>query len=300
MRISYIVKLLKPLEGFNIYFMEKKKIGFIGQGYIGKNYADDFEERGFPVVRYALEEPYNGNGKGIKDCEIVFIAVPTPTKPDGFDPSIVKKVIKLIGKGNTAVIKSTLLPGTTEEIQKENPEIFVMHSPEFLTEANAQKDAQNPERNIIGIPEENEEYQKKGREVLEVLPQSPFELICSAREAELIKYGGNCFLYTKVVFMNLFYDLVRENRGDWETVKKALSADKRIGASHMDPVHESGRGAGGNCFIKDFAAFREAYEQIVGDEPGVEAIRSLEKKNCDLLKKSKKSLDLLKGVYGED
>ena len=72
----------------------KGKIGFVGQGYIGKNYADDFENRGFEVIRYALEKPYTKNKDRIKDCDIVFIAVPTPTTPRGFDYSIVRSVIK--------------------------------------------------------------------------------------------------------------------------------------------------------------------------------------------------------------
>ena len=55
--------------------MKKEKIGFIGQGYIGKNYADDFENRGFNVIRYALEEPHYKNDEHIEDCGIVFIAV---------------------------------------------------------------------------------------------------------------------------------------------------------------------------------------------------------------------------------
>ena len=68
--------------------MSKIKIGFIGQGYVGKNYADDFERRGYKVVRYALEEPYRKNKEQIRDCDLVFIAVPTPTTPKGFDESI--------------------------------------------------------------------------------------------------------------------------------------------------------------------------------------------------------------------
>ncbi|TSD00351.1 MAG: UDP-glucose/GDP-mannose dehydrogenase dimerization [Parcubacteria group bacterium Greene1014_15] len=117
--------------------MTHKKIGFIGQGWIGKNYANDFEQRGFSVVRYAKEPEYAGTRKDIATCDIVFIAVPTPTTEAGFDDSIVRAVLPLIGKGKTAVIKSTILPGTTESIQKQFPDVFVFHSPEFLTEATA-------------------------------------------------------------------------------------------------------------------------------------------------------------------
>src|SRR3989344_1010302 len=133
-----------------------KKVGFIGQGWGGKSYADDFENRGFDVVRYSMEKPYAANKNKIKDCDIVFVAVPTPTTSAGFDDSIVRSVIKLVGKNKIAVIKSTVLPGTTDSVQKENPEILVMHSPEFLDEVSAAHDAAHPKRNIIGIPKESE------------------------------------------------------------------------------------------------------------------------------------------------
>lgn len=274
-------------------------LGFIGQGWIGKNYSDDFERRGFEIVRYSLEEPYNKNKAKIKSCDLVFVAVPTPTTQDGFDLSIVKNVIKNINKGATVVIKSTLLPGSTEELQRENPDLFIFHSPEFLTEANAAYDAANPQRNIIGMPINNKEYRTKAKEIIKVLPKAPYELICFSREAELVKYAGNCFLYAKVMFINLLYDLSQKLDCDWQNIRNAMVADKRIGLSHMDPLHKTGRGAGGHCFIKDFAAFREIYQKLVKDELGVDILKAMENKNVSLLLNSKKDLDLLLGVYGD-
>ena len=304
--------------------MSKKSIGFIGQGWIGKHYADDFESRGYQTVRYALEEPYIKNGDKIKECDIAFIAVPTPSTQKGFDDSILRAAIKSVGKGKIAVIKSTIMPGVTESIQKENPEIFVMHSPEFLTESTAAYDAANPMRNIIGVAVDNDEYKEKAKAVMDVLPDAVYELICNAREAELIKYGGNNWFYFKVIFINMLYDLARKHGANWETIRDAMVADPRIGSSHlnpvhksgtkggdaratlkfnelhMEPIHKSGRGAGGHCFIKDFAAFHEMYEKEVGDEFGVKLLEAMRDKNIDLLVKSKKDLDLLNGVYGED
>jgi len=275
------------------------KVGFIGQGWIGKHYADDFENRGFNVVRYALEEPYVHNKEQIKDCDIVFVAVPTPSTPDGFDVSILKSAIKNVGLGKIVVIKSTLVPGMTEEIQRENPNIFVVHSPEFLREANAAYGAANPDRNIIGIPVKDGEFREKGEFVLSVLPKAKFNTICGSREAELIKYGGNVHLYIKVVYMNMLHDLAKSHKLDWRLIKEAMGADKRIGKSHMDPVHQSGRGAGGHCFIKDFAAFRDEYQKYVGDVEGLDLLDSLREKNNKLLLDSEKDLDLLEGVYGD-
>jgi len=277
-----------------------KKIGFIGQGWIGKNYADNFEERGYDVTRYSLEEPYVKNKEKIKECDIVFIAVPTPSTPQGFDDGILRKAIKSVGEGKIAIIKSTIVLGTTESIQAENPGIYVMHSPEFLTESTAAFDAGNPMRNIIGLPKDSEDYKTKAKEVLEVLPYAPYKIICSSKEAELIKYGGNCWFYFKVIYINLLYDLAKKSGCGWEAIQETMTADPRIGQSHLNPVHQGGRGAGGHCFIKDFAAFSEMYKKYMGEDAlGLEVLKSLENKNIDLLVSTGKSLDLLEGVYGE-
>lgn len=303
--------------------MKDELIGFIGQGWIGKHYADDFENRGYKVVRYALEEPYLQNGEKIKQCDIVFIAVPTPSSPEGFDDSIIRQAVKKAGKGKTVVIKSTILPGTTESIQEDNPDIFVFHSPEFLTEATAAYEAANPVRNIIGAPKDNDDYQARAETVMGVLPPAGYCLICKSREAELIKYGGNNWFYFKVIFTNLLYDMAMEHGADWKVIRDSLVADPRIGSSHLnpvhnsgekdnngrrnlefnelhvEPVHKSGRGAGGHCFIKDFAAFSEEYKRVVGDEAGVKLLEAMRDKNIDLLLSSEKDLDLLAGVYGK-
>lgn len=301
-------------------FNMKKLIGFIGQGWIGKNYADDFENRGYSVVRYTRDPKYIANKDRLKECDIVFVAVPTPTRNEKFDDSVVRSVMKLVGKGKTAVIKSTILPGTTISIQKENPNIYVFHSPEFLTEATAAFNAAHPDRNIVGVPYGTEKEKRLAKEVLSVLPEAPYETVCSSYEAEFVKYGGNCWFYTKVIFVNLLYDLTKKMGCDWDIIKKAMAADPRIGSTHLnaihsttderlkslrfgdyhlDPIHKSGRGAGGHCFIKDFAAFSEMYEKEIGDERGMKVLQSLRDKNIELLLGSNKDLDLLQEVYGK-
>ena len=97
---------------------KKLLIGFIGQGFVGKNLADNFEERGYKIIRFSLDQEYKDNKDLISKCDIVFIAVPTPSTPKGFDYSIIMKVLPIVGKGKIAVIKSTILPGTTKKIQK--------------------------------------------------------------------------------------------------------------------------------------------------------------------------------------
>ncbi|OGZ05807.1 MAG: hypothetical protein A2845_03315 [Candidatus Lloydbacteria bacterium RIFCSPHIGHO2_01_FULL_49_22] len=287
-----------------------KTIGFIGQGWIGKNLADHFERRGFDVLRYAKEPEFEMNKEAIADCDIVFIAVPTPSTPEGFDDRILRAVLPLVGKGKTAVIKSTILPGTTDEFAALYPDRFVMHSPEFLRETSVRNDIDFPDRNIVGIPSryfDDEIWQTKARDVMEVLPDAPYKAICKAPEAELTKYGGNNFLFVKVVFMNLMYDIATTHGARFDVIAENMKADPRIGASHMQPVHQydhmggiEGRGAGGHCFIKDFAAFRQMFEQRLGDDQeAVTLLRAFEAKNNKMLRDSGKDLDLLEGVYGK-
>lgn len=283
--------------------MHNPHIGFIGQGWIGKSYADDFEARGYTTVRFALEEPYIQNKEAIASCDIVFIAVPTPTTTAGFDDSIVRAVLPLIGEGKIAVIKSTLAPGTTEVLQVAFPGIVVLHSPEFLREKTAAEDAAHPVRNLIGIPNDTPAYQVAAKAVLAVLPPAPYARVMSARSAELTKYAGNVFLSLKVVYANMLYDLAGALNIQYEELEEALAADPRIGPSHLSPVSASGhtekvgRGAGGHCFIKDLEAFRRLYESAK-DPAGSVVLDAVVKKNNTLLTASGKDLDLLEGVYG--
>ena len=170
------------------------KIGFIGQGWIGKNLADHFESRGFETVRFAKEEPYNKNEAALQKADIVFVAVPTPTTPSGFDDSILRNVLRYAQKGQSIVIKSTVLPGTTDTLAKEYPDLYIFHSPEFLREASVRVDIDAPARNIVGIPSpyvNDSAWRARAEEVMSVLPFAPYNMICTAPEAELTKYGGN-------------------------------------------------------------------------------------------------------------
>jgi nucleotide sugar dehydrogenase len=275
------------------------KIGFIGQGWIGKNYADDFEARGFEVVRYALEPEYLGNLPAIAECSIVLVAVPTPTTRAGFDLSAVRSALASVKGDSTVVIKSTMLPGSTELLQSEFPWLYVFHSPEFLTEATAAYDAAHPRRNIIGTPRPQDlEFAIRAHEIQSVLPFAPFNSVIPAAAAELIKYAGNCFLYTKVIFTNILFDLAASLGVEWSQIADALGADPRIGSTHLEPNHASGRGAGGHCFIKDFAAFRRFYFDHVPDDcDGQDVLEAIECKNVGLLTDSNKDLELLKAVY---
>jgi UDP-glucose 6-dehydrogenase len=297
--------------------IDKKAIGFIGQGFIGKAYADDFESRGYLVVRYSLESEYVGNKEKIAECDVVFVAVNAGTIPAGtlrddgrpavkYDDSHVRSTPALTRPGAVVVIKSTLPPGMTRSIQEQYPDRIILHSPEFLLETTAAKDASSPERNIIGMPVDDEAYRRAAEQVLSLLPKAPYELITSAENAELIKYGNNSFLFTKILFANIFYQLAEKHGADWEVIREAIGRDPRIGPSHMDLHLKEDpegvmrrRGAGRSCFIKDWAELSELYaNSFPEDTHGIQALRGFEYKNAELLREFDRYVDLLEGVYG--
>ncbi len=276
------------------------RIGFIGQGFVGKNIANDFETRGYQVVRYALESEYVGNRELIRSCDVTFIAVPTPTTPRGFDYSIVESSLSLIGTGKVAVIKSTVLPGTTKKIQDRFPDIVVLFSPEFLCESTAVRDASHPMFNVIGVPSDSSGHRTVADMVMRMLPQSEHSHIIPSDAAELFKYAHNIHGYMRVVFANLLYDLGESLDVAWPHMEQLMNINPMMSPYYNSPVHKSGRGAGGNCFVKDMAAFVLLYQKTLPhDIMGNAVLRALEEKNLELLKQSNKSQDLVRGVYGD-
>lgn len=285
--------------------MKKPLIGFIGQGWIGKNYADDFEKRGYKTVRYALEDPYRKNKEKIKECPIVFIAVPTPTTPKGFDSSIVQNAISNVSFGATVVIKSTLVPGTTLSLQKKFPKLFIMHSPEFLSRGTAVYDAAHPFINIVGIPKNSPTYKARARSVIAVLPKALGKTV-SSETAELFKYVHNTSLFARSIYMNILFDLAQKLGVKWSDIKELIVNDPMIAFQdpvvakwHIEPNSTYGRGVGGDCHIKDFETLSRLYKELVGDPVGTKMIEAMKEKNVSLLLESKKDLGLLEGVYGK-
>jgi len=277
--------------------MSKVKVGFIGQGFVGKSCADGFERRGYLVVRYALEPQYRKAKAQIAKCDVVFIAVPTPTTANGFDDTAIRSVLPLVGKRKIAVIKSTILPGTTEKFQKAFPNIIVFNSPEFLSEVTASRDTTHPFVNIVGISKETSEQKAAAELVHSILPRAPKHFTVKSVEAEIIKYAHNGSGYTQIIFFNLIFDLSQKMGANWQAIEEVIKVDPFVPTRYASPVHKNGRGAGGHCFIKDFAALREIYEKVVTDFSGVSVLKSMEKKNIKLLRASGKDVEILESVY---
>ncbi len=194
-----------------------------------------------------------GSPQEINQAEIVFICVPTPYLKDGkgFDLSYVEDALNMLESEKVVVIKSTVLPGTTEMLQQKYPQHKVLMNPEFLTEETADQDMAYPDRQIVGYTAQS---QTVAGDIIQLLPLAPFERILPATEAELVKYFGNTWFSVKVSFANQMYDLCQALGVDYDRMVEAAAADKRIGRTHLNVFHKGYRGYGGKCLVKDIRA----------------------------------------------
>ncbi len=272
------------------------KIGFIWQWFIGWNMANDFEQRGFEVIRYDLEK-YKDNQELIKEADIVFVAVPTPSIKRKFCDTILAEALKNTVAGQKIVIKSTVIPWTTNKFQKQYPDRYFFHSAEFLTEKNAIQDTKTPSRNIVGFTDESVKFRE---DIMKVLPKSN-EIYCKAIESELWKYFSNFLLTGKVIMANLLYDICERDWISYDVLKSIAWLDPRIWPSHLDINMDWGRWAGGHCFVKDLSALHEYYNQSnIIDIYWHTLLEAMEVYNYKTLKKTWKSLPIINQVYWND
>jgi len=229
------------------------KVGIVGTGMVGgamQHYLEKKEE----IELFLYDKGKNiGSPEEVNKAEIVFVCVPTPyLKGDkGFDLSYVEETFNMLQGEKVVVIKSTIMPGTTEMLQKKYPQHKILMNPEFLTEETADQDMSYPDRQIVGYTEES---QTVAGDVIQLLPLAPFERILPATEAEVVKYFGNTWFSIKVSFANQMYDLCQVLGVDYDRMVEAAAADKRIGRTHLNIFHKGYRGYGGKCLVKDIRA----------------------------------------------
>lgn len=284
------------------------KIGFIGLGFVGGSLSNNLEKRGFKnLVKYSTDPQFAANKEKIKDCAFTFIAVPTPTVNGKIKTDILEEVLGLIGRGNAAIVRSTVTADELYRLQAKFDEINILHSPEFLDEATAQADTDNPQKTIVGIANEQDEISRQlAQVVLEILPKAPYSDIMAFRDSAAIKYIHNAFFVVKNVFFNMAFDMVARNGGNWPQVIDAILTDKRITPVHTNIYHKTGRGAGGHCLIKDFPIFKEMvgktnkWDMTERTERDYDILSLIEKQNLDTLRMSGKDENIVAECYNED
>jgi len=242
--------------------LKEFKVGIIGIGMVGGAVEKYFREKGTELFLYDKGKNI-GSIDEVNKADVIFICVPTPfTEEKGFDLSFVEDACNHISGEKIVVIKSTVVPGTTEKLQQKYPQHKLLFNPEFLTETTADQDMQYPDRQIIGYTKES--YSVAG-DILYILPLASFEKIMTSTEAEMVKYFGNTWFSVKVVFANQMYDLCQKLGINYDKIMESASADKRIGKTHLDIFHKGYRGYGGKCLPKDIRALIQ-----FADEQGVD------------------------------
>lgn len=268
-----------------------KRIAVVGTGYVGLVTGTCFAETGNQVICVDIDESKvnrmrNGEvpiyephldvlfernikanrlsfttnlAEGIKDAEIIFLALPTPPGEDGSaDLSYILGVADELGKIITdykvIVDKSTVPVGTAEKVHAalaKNAvcDFDVVSNPEFLREGFAVDDFLKPDRVVVGTSSE------RAQKVMDQL-YKPFVrqgnpiIFMDEKSAELTKYAANSFLATKITFMNEVANFCELVGADVDKVRIGIGSDERIGKRFLFP----GIGYGGSCFPKDVQA----------------------------------------------
>lgn len=308
------------------------RIAVVGTGYVGlvsgtcfaetgnhvycvdidENKVDRLKKGEVPIYEPGLEILFERNvsqrrlefttdlAEGIKDAEIIFLALPTPPGADGSaDLSFVLKVAddlsKIITSYKVIVDKSTVPVGTAEKVHAVlannlDEKLFdVVSNPEFLREGVAVDDFMKPDRVVIGTSSE------KAREVMRRLYE-PFVrqgnpiYFMDERSAEMTKYAANSYLATRISFMNEIANLCEKVGANVDMVRMGMGSDSRIGKRFLFP----GVGYGGSCFPKDVQALAKTADEHAYDFAILNSVMEVNSRQKKVL--SQKIID----YYGGD
>jgi UDPglucose 6-dehydrogenase len=312
------------------------KIAVIGTGYVGLVTGTCFAETGndvccvdidnnkvqklsngqITIYEPGLEKLFLRNLKeerlkfttsledGIRDAQIIFLALPTPPGEDGsadlkYILGVSDHLGKILKEYKVIVDKSTVPVGTAEKVRAAiakncKVEFDVVSNPEFLREGVAVDDFMKPDRVVIGVSSD------RARKIMNDL-YSPFVrqgnpiIFMDERSAELTKYAANSFLATKITFMNEVALLCERLGADVDMVRRGIGSDERIGKRFLFP----GIGYGGSCFPKDVQALVKSSQEVSYDFKILNAVMDVnERQKLHLMPKIKKYFkDNLKGKH---
>lgn len=277
------------------------KLAMIGTGYVGLTTGTCFAEVGhkvvcvdnnekkvkslrlgkMPIYEPDLEEMIVSNvsagrlefttdlAAAVRECDVIFIAVPTPPHEDGsVDLSYIEGVSREIADaltpelGYRVVVDKSTVPVSTgtkvyqviERYSHQGVDVEVVSNPEFLREGSAVNDLMNPDRIVIGSDSQRamdlmkRVYQPFNAPIVEV----------DLASAELIKHAANSFLALKISYINAVSAVCEKAGADVELVAKGIGMDKRISRHFLN----AGLGYGGSCFPKDVKGFINVAEQL--------------------------------------
>jgi UDPglucose 6-dehydrogenase len=313
------------------------KIAVVGTGYVGLVSGTCFAETGnqvtcididqrkieklnsgvITIYEPGLERLFERNLKegrlhfttslsdGIRDAEIIFLALPTPPGEDGsadlkYVLGVARDLGQLLVPGQFTVVvdKSTVPVGTADKVAKaietqsegklkDGIDFDVVSNPEFLREGVAVEDFMKPDRVVIGATTDKAR-QLMGQLYAPYVRQGNPIIYMDKRSAELTKYAANSFLATKITFMNEVARICELLGADVDMVRKGMGSDDRIGKRFLFP----GIGYGGSCFPKDVQALAKSAEEANYDFRILEAVMNVnEEQKVYLIPRIKKFFD---------
>ncbi|MAH44359.1 hypothetical protein CMI37_00925 [Candidatus Pacearchaeota archaeon] len=244
-----------------------KKVGIIGNGFVGSAIAAGFALHA-EIMIYDKDPKRSLDplDELVNNCEFIFVGVPTPMESttDGtISLDILDSVMEEISTlnkrtDNIFILKSTIVPGTTQSYIERYPHLNIVFNPEFLTERAARLEFINASRIVIGgdpaLVARVEGLYRTRFPITQIIKTD-------TKSAEFIKYMCNCFFGAKVSFMNEMRQMSYRDALNWEDIMAGFLSDGRIGNSHVDvPGHDGSFGFGGKCFPKDMNAFIKYFE----------------------------------------
>ena len=230
--------------------------------------------------------------KSVKDSDIIFICVGTPTKKGGSSAdlsqiyNVAKEIRTSINKFKIIVTKSTVPVTTGDEIEKiiskrnSKKRFSVVSNPEFLREGEAIRDFTYPDRIVVGSNEQ------KSNRILKnlynpLISKGAQYLNTSRRAAELIKYASNAFLATKITFINEMANLCEKTGINVEDISIGMGLDKRIGSRFL----RAGPAYGGSCFPKDTKAIISTADKFKSNLSIIKSVIKSNKNRSNILLK---------------
>jgi UDPglucose 6-dehydrogenase len=238
-------------------------VGIIGHGFVGQSISFGFSPTN-PIKIYdnSSERSLNSIEEVVVESDFIFVSVPTPMNEDGSQNldaiyDVMSRISRekkryINAKDSVVIIKSTVIPGTVDELQNKYSNLNLVFNPEFLTERTSKLDFLNQARIILGGDEINTEKVAK-------LYRNRFKhnniMFMDFKTAEFVKYFCNVFFSVKISFMNEMKLLSEKLNVDWEKAVSGFAADNRVSDSHLDVPGPDGKlGFGGSCFPKDLNA----------------------------------------------
>ena len=255
---------------------QKKKIGIVGYGYVGKGVFKFFEDK-CEVIFFDPEIDGSATKEEINTCDLAVVCVPTPMGDGGVcDLSIIKETVNWL-ETSLILIKSTIPPGTTAKLAKETGK-NICFSPEYIGEGGYfvpywkyPHPTKMKYHNFQIVGGEKEMASQILDYFVRVMGPDAKFFVTDSTTAELVKYMENSFIAAKVTFCNEFYNIAKSFGVNYKELRELWLLDDRVGRM-FTAVFPDKRGFEGKCIPKDVSAIVKASEEIGYDAKFIKAV----------------------------